>query len=80
MIKTTIKVDGMACNMCEAHVNEAVRNAFDVKKVKSSHSKGITEIVSKESLDEAKLKEAIEQTGYEVGEITSEPYKKKLLF
>ncbi len=78
MIKTTLKVDGMACNMCEAHVNEAIRNSFNVKKVKSSHSKGVTEIVSKEPLDEVKLKETVEETGYGVKEIIQEPYEKKL--
>ena len=51
MIKTTIKITGMACTMCEAHINEAVRNAFSVKKVKSSHSKGETVILSEEPLD-----------------------------
>ena len=40
MIKTTVKVDGMMCGMCESHVNDAVRKAFQVDKVTSSHSKG----------------------------------------
>ena len=30
MIRTTIKVSGMACSMCEAHINDAVRGAFPV--------------------------------------------------
>ena len=30
MIKTVIQVDGMMCGMCEAHANDAIRNAFDV--------------------------------------------------
>ena len=25
MIQTTVKVSGMACSMCEAHINDAVR-------------------------------------------------------
>ena len=37
MIKTTVKVDGMMCGMCESHVNDAVRKAFQVDKVSSSH-------------------------------------------
>lgn len=37
MVKMTLGVEGMACGMCEAHVNEAVRNRFSVKKVTSSH-------------------------------------------
>ena len=44
MIKITLQVDGMQCGMCEAHVNDAIRRAFPVKKVTSSHSKGQTVI------------------------------------
>lgn len=39
MVKTTLKIDGMMCGMCESHVNDAIRNAFPVKKVTSSHSR-----------------------------------------
>ena len=53
----------MACSMCEAHINDAVRNAFPVEKVSSSHSKGKTVILSKEPLDENALRAAIEATG-----------------
>lgn len=77
MIKTTVKVDGMMCGMCESHVNDAVRKAFQVDKVSSSHSKGETIIITDTPVDEARLKAAISATGYEVKEITSEPYEKK---
>lgn len=40
MTQITIKIDGMMCGMCESHVNDAVRRAFPVKKVTSSHAKG----------------------------------------
>ena len=33
MIKTTVKVDGMMCGMCESHVNDAVRKVFQVDKL-----------------------------------------------
>ena len=46
MLKITVQVDGMVCGMCEAHVNDAVRKAFPVKKVASSHSKGETVILT----------------------------------
>ena len=69
MIKTTVKVDGMMCGMCESHVNDAVRKAFQ--------NKGETVIISDGLVDEAKLKTAISATGYEVKGITSEPYEKK---
>ena len=28
MTKTTVKVDGMMCGMCEAHMNDLVRKNF----------------------------------------------------
>lgn len=31
MIRIILGVEGMACGMCEAHINEAIRNAFRVK-------------------------------------------------
>ena len=31
MIRTTVKVDGMMCGMCEAHVNDLVRKNLKVK-------------------------------------------------
>lgn len=77
MIKTTVKVDGMMCGMCESHVNDAVRKAFQVDKVSSSHSKGKTTLITDAPVDEARLKAAINATGYEVKGITSEPYEKK---
>ena len=40
MIKTTLKIDGMMCGMCEAHINDTLRRLFTVKKVSSSHKKG----------------------------------------
>ena len=80
MTKTTLQIDGMMCSMCESHVNDAVRNAFSVKKVASSHKKGTCEIVSEEPPEEAKLRAAIEATGYRVLSCASEPYKKRGLF
>lgn len=80
MIKTTIKVDGMMCGMCEAHVSDAVRAVIKAKKVSSSHSNGVTEIISEEAPDSASLKEAIEKSGYKVLDIKSEPYEKKGFF
>ena len=79
MIQTTIKVSGMACSMCEAHINDAIRGAFPVEKVTSSHSKGETVILSKEPLDENALRAAIDATGYTAGEIRALPYEKKAI-
>lgn len=80
MVKITLDVEGMACGMCESHINDTLRREFAVKKVTSSHKKGKTEILAEQPLDEEKLKAAIEATGYRVENITVEPYKKKSLF
>ncbi len=61
----------MMCGMCEAHVNDAIRAAFPVKKVTSSHKKGETVIVSSQPLDEKKLGETVAKTGYELKKIDS---------
>ena len=80
MIQYTIAVDGMACSMCEAHINDAVRKAFPVKKVTSSRSKKETTVLTETELDEDALRAVISDTGYEVGEIRKEPWEKKGLF
>lgn len=80
MIKTVLSIDGMACGMCESHINDTVRRNFDVKKVTSSHKKGETEILSEQPLDEQKLRSVIGETGYELKSIASSPYEKKGLF
>ena len=49
MYQITLGIDGMMCGMCESHINDAVRNAFPVKKVTSSHSRGETVILSEQS-------------------------------
>lgn len=80
MFKTTIKIEGMMCNMCEAHVSDAVRAAVSASKVNSSHKKGITEVITDKEPDEKVIREAIEKDGYKVLGITTEPYEKKGLF
>ncbi len=80
MFKTTLKVDGMMCGMCESHVNDAVRNTLPVKKVTSSHTHGETVVISEAAPDEEALRASIEKTGYRVLSVKTEPYEKKSLF
>lgn len=77
MEKITLKIDGMACSMCEAHVNDCIRQNFPVKKVSSSHAKGETVVIAEETPDGEKLRKVIAETGYELKDIKSEPYEKK---
>lgn len=80
MTQTTAKVSGMACSMCEAHINDAIRAAFPIEKVSSPHSQGETVILSKEPLGENALRAAIDATGYAAGEISAAVCEKKGFF
>ena len=72
MIKITVAVDGMQCGMCEAHINDAIRKSFSVKKVKSSKRKKQTVILTENDIPDAAIIEAIADTGYTPGEISRE--------
>ena len=80
MVKITVGIEGMACGMCEAHINEAVRNAFQVKKVTSSHTKKKTVIFAEKDIPEQELKRVVAKAGYDAVSVSSEPYEKKGLF
>ena len=77
MIQTTIGIDGMMCEMCEAHINDVIRKHFAVKSAKSSRKKKQCIVVSEEPLDEERIREVIAETGYDLLSIASEPYHKK---
>lgn len=80
MLKITLKIDGMMCGMCESHVDDAIRRAFPVKKVTSSHKKGETVILTETDIPEKKLREAVEATDYRVLAVSKGSYEKKGLF
>ena len=80
MTRTIMKVSGMICGMCESHVNDAIRNAFSVKKVSSSRSKGETVILSETPLDPDRLRQVVNATGYIVLSVKTEEITQKSLF
>ncbi len=80
MYKITLGVEGMMCGHCEAHVCDAIRNSFNVKKVTASHTDGNVVIISEESIDRGQILMAIKPTGYKLTDFAIEPYEKKGLF
>ncbi len=74
MVKITLIIEGMVCGMCEAHINDTIRNVFKVKKVTSSRAKKKTVIISPNELPNEELKSTIKNAGYDVISIRSEPY------
>ena len=81
MIKTKIRIDGMMCGMCEAHVCDAIRKAVPTaRKVAASRSKKEASFLTEEDVNADRLKEAIAATGYRCLGIESAPYEKRGLF
>ena len=68
----TMKIEGMMCGHCEAHVNEAIKKAFGVEDVVSSHENNTTIFTAPEKVDEDKIRQTIKDAGYEVTGITQE--------
>ena len=80
MKEIILKIDGMKCNMCEAHINDSVRKIINAKKIKSSYKKNNTIIICEDYVDEFLIEDAIEKQGYKIISKDSHPYIKKGLF
>ena len=81
MEKVTIKIEGMMCGMCEAHICDTIRKAVpQAKKVSASRSKNEAVFLTENGFDAAALEKAVADTGYTFVSYSSEPYKKKGLF
>ena len=81
MEKVTVRIDGMVCGMCEAHLCDALRKAFPgAKKVSASRKHGEATFLAERPVDRELLKKAIDETGYTFLSASSEPYRKKGLF
>ena len=81
MNRVTMKIDGMMCGMCEAHVCDAIRKAVpSAKKVEASRRKQEASFLTEEAVDAAGLKAALDATGYTCRDIETAPYEKKGLF
>ena len=81
MNRITIKVDGMMCGMCEAHVCDTIRRAVPgAIKVAASRSKKEASFLTEGAVDTDSLKTAIDATGYICLGVESAPYEKKGLF
>ena len=81
MEKITVKISGMMCGMCEAHICDTIRKTFpDARKVSASKSKNEAVFILENSFKPETLEKAISDTGYTFVSWSSEPYKKRGLF
>ena len=81
MIKTTMKIDGMMCGMCEVHVCDAIRKAVPgAKKVNANRGKKEASFLTEDAVDPDPVRAAIDATGYTCLGIETAQYEKKGLF
>ncbi len=81
MFKTTLKIEGMMCGMCEAHICGVIRKTVPAaKKVTASRSRKEASFLTETPVDAACLKAAVDATGYSCLSVGSAPYEKKGLF
>ena len=78
MYKTVVRIDGMMCAMCEAHICETIRKAVPAaQKVSASKGKKEASFLTEQPLEPDALKAAIDATGYTCLGVESAPYEKK---
>ena len=56
MNKYILGIDGMACGMCEMHVEDKLRKAIKLKKVNASHIKNNVTVITELELSEEDLR------------------------
>ncbi len=65
-MEKVIEIKGMMCGHCEAHVKKALEVLDGVASAEASHEKGSAIVQLSGSVDDAALKKAVEEEGYEV--------------
>lgn len=65
-MEKVIEIKGMMCGHCEAHVKKALEALEGVASAEASHEKGTAVVQLSGSVDDAALKNAVEEEGYEV--------------
>lgn len=63
-IERTIGVDGMHCEHCAKHVEEALKGIPDVKKVSVSLERKEASILSSKPISDESIKAALDEAGF----------------
>ena len=65
-MKKTMKIEGMMCPRCEAHVKKALEALEAVQEATVSHEAGTAVVTLDAEIDASLLKQAVEEEGYTV--------------
>lgn len=68
-MKKEMKIEGMMCGHCEAHVKKALEALPEVKEAVVSHEAGTAVVTLNTPVEDDKLKQAVEEQDYSVIEI-----------
>ena len=60
-----IKVNGMMCEHCEAHVKKALEAIDGITSATASHEENLVSLEVTKSIDEEIIKAAVTEAGYE---------------
>ncbi len=63
-MEKTIKIEGMMCRNCEAHVKKALEALEGVTAAEASHEEGIAKVSLSKDVPDMVLKDAVEAEGY----------------
>ncbi|MEU1281824.1 heavy-metal-associated domain-containing protein [Streptomyces sp. NPDC005805] len=65
-VTTVYRVTGMTCGHCEGAVGSEISALAGVTSVQAEAATGLVTVVSKAPLDEAAVREAVDEAGYEL--------------
>ena len=68
-MKKQINIEGMSCGHCVKHVENALVEVKGVEKVEVNLQDKNAIVVLNQEVDDSKLKEAVEEAGYDVTSI-----------
>lgn len=68
-MEKTLKIEGMMCGHCEAHVKKALEALEGVTQANVSHENGTAVLTMNEDISEDVLKQTVADQGYKVTEI-----------
>lgn len=63
-MEKTIRIDGMMCAHCEAHVKKSLEALPQVQSAEVSHEKGTAVVTLSDEISDEFLKKTIEEQGY----------------
>lgn len=65
-MEKTLKIEGMMCAHCEAHVKKAIEALGGVTSAEVSHEKGTAVVTCSSDVSDDALRSAVESEGYRV--------------